>query len=281
MTGWFVARAATPQPSTGSSGTAETPFRGLALRCLACALAALSLANSYANGLQGDAVPDADLATAVLTERYGAAAEAAATRCWHYVHAEYGPYCVRLLKVQWIGSGRARRLYLLADGAPMRPDGTVEPLPAHARPGLVGVFLAVISASGKPKVLAGTDAFMFGSFGDSGAFQAKFTQIGADYHGWVFSSGGTWQGISVGWYHILAPRGGQFVDLSEIPTMREEDQDHRYSIEFVSARRGVYALAVTQLSDAPGAKPERFAVPFNYRDWRYEMPRSLSIVGQP
>ena len=163
----------------------------------------------------------------------------------------------------------------------MRADGTIEPSPAHVLPGLVGAFLVAIPASGQPRVLAGTDAFMFGSFGESGAFQAMFTKLGADYRGWVFSAGGTWQGVSVGWYHILAPHLGRFVDLSEIPAMREADQAHRYTIEFVPARRGVYALAVTELSGDTDAEPHRFTVEFDYRRWRYELPRALSIPDEP
>lgn len=215
-----------------------------------------------------------------MTARYGAAKGPPAPDCWRYVSQDYGRYCVRPLREEWVGARGTRRLYLLAGGVPIRADDTVDPSPAHVLPGLVGAFLVTVDASGGPKFLAATDAFMFGSFGDSGAFEAKLTQVGSDYHAWVFSSGGTWQGVSVGWYHILAPHGGRFVDLSKIPTIREEDQAHRYSIEFVPAPSRVYALAVTQLSDAADTKPRRFVVPFNYRDWRYEMPGRLLSGGE-
>jgi hypothetical protein len=214
-----------------------------------------------------------------MTARYRAADVPSAPDCWRYIHPEYGRYCMRPLKEEWIGVHGTGRLYLLVDGVPMRADGTIDPSPAHVLPGLVGAFLVTVEASGRPKFLAGADAFVFGSFGESGAFKAKLLKVGSDYHAWVFPSGGTWQGVSAGEYHILAPHGDRFVDLSKIPTMREEDQAHRYTIEFVPAQSHVYALAVTQLSDTADTKPRRFVVPFNYRDWRYEMPRGLASTG--
>ena len=242
------------------------------------AVAALSLVlgTSHAN----DALLHDDLVKAAMTARYGAAEVPPAPYCWRYIHPEYGRYCVRPLQEEWIGARGTRRLYLLAGGVPMRADGTIDPSPAHVLPGLVGAFLVTVDASGRLKFLAGTDAFMFGSFGESGAFEARLVKVGSDYHAWVFSSGGTWQGVSVGWYHILAPHADRFVDLSKIPTIREEDQAHRYSIEFVPAPSHVYALTVTQLSDAADTKPRRFVAPFNYRDWRYEMPRGPSTAGE-
>jgi hypothetical protein len=242
------------------------------------AVAALSLALGTSHAR--DALPHDGLVKAAMTARYGAAEESPAPDCWRYLHPEYGRYCVRPVKEEWIGARGARRLYLLAGGVPMRADGTIDPSPAHVLPGLVGAFLVTVDASGRPKFLAGTDAFMFGSFGESGAVEARLVKVGSDYHAWVFSSGGTWQGVSVGWYHILAPRGDRFVDLSKIPTIREEDQAHRYSIEFVPAPSHVYALTVTQLADAADTKPRRFVVPFNYRDWRYGMPRGPSTAGE-
>ena len=60
--------------------------------------------------------------------------------------------------------------------------------------------------------------------------------VGSDHHAWVFSSGGTWQGVSAGWYHVLAPHVRRLVDLSGIPVIREDDQAHRYRIELFRRR---------------------------------------------
>lgn len=212
----------------------------------------------------------------VMQDRYGAT-YVSAHRCWLYLEKR-GRYCVKPLKSEWVGAGDMRRLYLLTSGVPVNPDASINKLPAHVLPGLVGAFALAASPDGKPKYLAATDALMFGSFGDSGAAVAQLTRIGApDYYAWVFSSGGTWQGISVGNYHILAPHDGTFLDLSTIPAMREHDQDYRYAIEFdaSNSNQRVFPLIVEKRPAADvenGLVLDRFVVPFNSRTWRYEMP---------
>jgi hypothetical protein len=145
----------------------------------------------------------------------------------------------------------------------------------------VGAFAVAGDSDGAPKFLAATNAFMFGSFGDSGASAARLTRIGdPDYYGWVFSSGGTWQGVSVGQYHILAPHGDRFVDLSAVPTLREDEQQYRYMIHYepASSAGPVYPLTVTKLDRADGRQVARLVVPFNFRSWRYEMPAPAGEV---
>ncbi|MGA7177991.1 MAG: hypothetical protein WBX11_00190 [Thiobacillaceae bacterium] len=239
---------------------------------------ALLILTCFAGQARG--APADDLISAVMKGRY-VAGYVSARHCWLYVDKEYGRYCVKPLKSEWVESGDRRRLYLLTSGVPINADGTIDDLPAHVLPGLVGAFALVKGLDGKPRYLAATDALMFGSFGASGARSARLTAIGpSDYYAWVFSSGGTWQGISVGSYNILAPRGDKFVDVSTIPVMREDDQAHSYDIAFDSSKsdRRVFPLIVTKQREVRGKrlKPvvDRFVVPFNLRTWRYEMPRN-------
>ncbi|MGO9443788.1 MAG: hypothetical protein ACLPXB_03310 [Thiobacillaceae bacterium] len=239
---------------------------------LATALAILSCFTPQASG-----TPHDDLIGDVMNHRY-VAGYVAAHQCWLYVQKEYGRYCVKPLKSKWVHAHGGRRLYLLTSGVPINPDGTIDALPTHVLPGLVGAYAIVVRA-GKPRYLAATDALLFGSFGDSGAGAARLTAIGpSDYYAWVFSSGGTWQGISVAYYNILAPRGDKFVDVSTIPVMREDDQANSYDIALDSSKstRRVFPLIVTKRREVIGKRPkpvvDRFVVPFNLRTWRYEMP---------
>lgn len=198
-----------------------------------------------------------------------------AQACWLYLDKTYGRYCVRPIKSQWIERSGFRQLYLLTSGMPLTGDDRIETWPAHALPGLVGAFALVAAKDGTPKFLEATDAFMYGSFGDSGAATARLIKLGApDYWGWVFASGGTWQGVSVGQHHILAPRGQRFRDLSAIPTMREDDQGHRYLISYdpATSRGRVYPLTVTKLEEPGGVEVARLLVGFNFRTWRYVLP---------
>ena len=251
------------------------------LPALATALA-LTLQGPTCGAMQTAATAHDKLVTAAMSLRY-LARHTQARDCWLYMDQRYGRYCVKPLRSQWVERSGIRQLYLLTAGEPITADDRSEDLPAHALPGLVGAFALVATADGAPKFLAATDAFMYGSFGDSGASTARLIQIGAgDYYGWIFSSGGTWQGISVGWHHILAPHGRRFVDLSAIPTMRESDQDHRYTISYdrASSAGRVYPLTVTKLAQPRGAEVAHFLVPFNFRTWRYELPPAASVGGK-
>jgi hypothetical protein len=200
-----------------------------------------------------------------------------AQQCWLYVHPHYGRYCVKPLKSEWVSSADSRWLNLLTAGVPIHADASIDALPVHALPGLVGAYAVAAGSDGAPRYLAATDALMFGSFGDSGASAARLTAIGAESHAWVFVSGGTWQGVSLGAWRILAPQHGSFRDLSAIPAMREDDPTHRYRIEFDASKpeRPMFALVVTKLAQS-GAKddePERFVVPYDARARRYLMPQ--------
>lgn len=249
-------------PDCGRSGVFALP--ALALTLLSC------IARAAGGG-------DDALIGAVMKDRY-TAGYVVAHGCWLYLDRTYGRYCVKPLKTEWVEAQGGRRLYLLTSGVPMNPDESIDELPAHVLPGLVGAFALVEGSGGKPNYLAATDALMFGSFGDSGARAARLTEIGAPHFcAWVFSSGGTWQGISVGDYHILAPHNGKFVDLSTIPVMREDDQAHSYVIEFDSSKseQRVFPLIVKKRPAAEfenGLVLDRFVVPFSFRTWRYEMP---------
>lgn len=217
------------------------------------------------------------LVRAIMNDRYPGATSAA-HQCWIVAEPKYGPYCVKPAKWQWIESTSGRRLYLLTSGIPMNRDGSIDELPPHAYPGLVGAYL-VEAGVDKPSYLAATDALLLGSFGDAGARAARLVQIGpSGYYAWIFVSGGTWQGVSVGHYNVLAPHGRIFEDLSEIPQMREEDQEHRFDIAFdTSSSYGpAYPMIVTRrviaARSAEARIEDRRVVRFDPKTWRYRLP---------
>lgn len=215
---------------------------------------------------------DASLERAAMSARY-VGGYLPSLACWIYTDPTYGRYCVRPAQSAWIERSALRQLYLLTAGEPLRADDRIDELPAHALPGLVGAFAVTQGSSGKAEFLAASDAFLFGSFGDAGARAARLTRIGApDTYAWIFSSGGTWQGITVGRYHILTPRGHRFVDLSTVPVVREGDQAHRYTLSYQTATSvgRIFPLTVTERTDPGGAEVAHFVLPFNYHTWQYE-----------
>jgi hypothetical protein len=107
---------------------------------------------------------------------------------------------------------------------------------------------------------------------------AKFVELGpADYYGWMFVSGGTWQGVTVGTHVILAPLGPGFVDLSPIPYMTEKDRGSRFDIAMDKNAKGVtvYPLIVTRwrLMDGKVIAPaQTMRIQFDQRRWRFKWP---------
>ncbi len=225
----------------------------------------------------GTRVPDAEIAASIMREQYGTKFNAN-HKCWIYTSQEWGRYCMAQIKSHRIEAHDGPRLYVLAEGIPITPAGEIEKLGAHAAPGVVGAFAVSLGAAGKSTYLAASKELNFGSFGQAGAGIAKFVQLGpSDYYGWTFVSGGTWQGTTVGWHHIVAPRGKRFVDISAIPETTEDDQTHSYEIAFDTTREDqkVYPMIVTKRFTGDGKKRgavvATFQVPFDTKTWRYQL----------
>jgi hypothetical protein len=196
--------------------------------------------------------------------------------CWVSGITEYNDYCIKPVKAQRVIAHDGERLYVLTEGLPLDADGQVAEMSCHGCAGLVGAFAVKLENGKINKYLAIAKGLTFGSYGRAfGIDEAKLTKIGpSDYYGWVFSSGGTWQGTTISHHNILAPYHQTFVDLSEIPSISEDDQDHVYEINFDTKKDEVkvYPLIVTKFSGDYKTVVTRFAVPFDTKSWRYKLP---------
>jgi hypothetical protein len=241
----------------------------------AAALAAALAAAPSTVGAQDPAVVES-----VMRAQYGAQKDPHAG-CWIHRSADFGSYCMKPVQQHLIGAHDGPRLYLLAEGLPMDGNGAIQEIGAHAAPGLVGAFAielngSAVDAEPKWRVSAASQELAFGSFGRAGVTDAKFVQLGPDYYGWTFVSGGTWQGMTVGLHVILAPRGPRFVNLSRIPSMTEQDHGHRFDITIDATAKDVkvYPLRVTKwrIADGKVAGPavQTMTVPFDEQRWRYK-----------
>jgi hypothetical protein len=224
--------------------------------------------------------PDPAIAEAVMRAQYGAQKDPHAG-CWIHHTADLGSYCMKPVQQHLIGAHDGPRLYLLAEGLPMDGNGAIQEVGAHAAPGFVGAFAIELNrpagdAGPQWRVSAASKELPFGSFGRAGVTDAKLIQIGPDYYGWTFVSGGTWQGVTVGLHVILAPRGPRFVNLSTIPSMTEQDQGHRFdiAIDATATDLKVYPLVVTKWrmvdGKVSGSAVQTMTVPFDERRWRYQ-----------
>jgi hypothetical protein len=113
----------------------------------------------------------------------------------------------------------------------------------------------------------------FGTVGDCGCRDAKLEKLSnkGDY-GWVFTSGGVWQGTVVSSYSIVTAVKNEFLDVSKIPQIREGDQDVRYemTVQPDPSAAGLYPLKVVKTKAK--AKVAEFTVPFDATKARYELP---------
>jgi hypothetical protein len=243
---------------------------------------AAALAAALAAAPSAARAQDPAVVQSVMRAQYGTQKDPHAG-CWIHRSADFGSYCMKPVQQHLIEAHDGPRLYLLAEGLPMDGNGAIQEIGVHAAPGLVGAFAIELNgptgdAAPKWRVSAASQELAFGSFGRAGVTDAKFVQIGPDYYGWTFVSGGTWQGVTVGLHVILAPRGPRFVNLSTIPSMTEQDQRHRFDIAIDGSAENVkaYPLTVTQwrIVDGKVAGPAvtTVKVPFDGRRWTYRWP---------
>lgn len=193
-------------------------------------------------------------------------------KCWSFKYSDDGldtDYCMEPRKPELVGPSN-RAMYLLASNRSDDTDAF-----GAVTPGLMGAFQVAIEKDGSWRYVAKAPALPFGTMGYCGCDKAKFVSLGDDYYGWMFTSGGTWQGVTVSNHEIVAPHQGTFKDVSDVPEIREDDQDAIYSIEFGtdSGQAGVRPLKV--IKAVSGKVQSERLVPFDEARWEYRMPETF------
>lgn len=206
----------------------------------------------------------------LMQQQYGAIRDEA-IGCTHYVWTqgdEQMRYCMQAAAPQVVRAGTAHELYLRTfnsmDAAGIDSYDAITP-------GLMGAFRVRIDPDGRWRVLEASRALAFGTMGSCGCDKAAFLKLGPQVYGWMFTSGGTWQGITVSNHEIVVPRNGGFVDVSAIPEIREQAQGVTYSVRVVEdAGQGFWPLDVTRASD--GGAPATRRVAFDHAAAVYRLP---------
>lgn len=192
--------------------------------------------------------------------------------CWMFsrksADGETG-YCMRSQPAQWADGEGGKSLYFIASSA---SDINDDPRYAYGSvdSGLMGAFQASIGTDGGWTLKSASNAIDFGTAGACGCEGAKFVRLGRGYYGWMFTSGGMWQGIVVSNHEIVAPHNGAFKNLSAIPEIREEAQDVRYAVAVVDIDpdADVYPLKVEKFES--DKKTGERTVGFDRDKWAYQ-----------
>jgi len=224
-----------------------------------------------ANGISEDQM--AMIVMNVMDEQYGKKFNEK-YQCWDFVATdiEDKQYCMKPSTAKLVSSKTGKSIYFYAANRADISDDLAYSY-SSVDPGLFGAFKLLIDESGAWSYAAASKAMDFGSMGQCGCDQAEFLKLGAgDYYGWMFSSGGIWQGIAVLNYEIVAPLNGVFANISKIPEIREEDQDTTYQIKLddSDATKKAFPLLVSKQKN--GKAQEKLLVPFDETIKVYSLP---------
>jgi len=211
-----------------------------------------------------------------MTEQYGDSFNEK-YQCWDYIatNLEDKQYCMKPGKATTVDANIGKTIYFHAAS---RADITDDLAYSYGSvdSGLLGAFKLSMDASGAWKSSASNKAMEFGSVGNCGCDQAKLLKLGdGDFYGWIFSSGGTWQGITVLNHAIVAPQGDVFANISSIPEIREEDQETIYQIKVVGTdtNKKIYPLLVSK--QRKGQAAQELLVPFDENKKIYSLPENF------
>ena len=215
------------------------------------------------------------LVRAIMRDRYGNHFDEKHD-CWAYeakdARGESIPYCMKAGKPEWVDANGVRTIYFMSYNRDDIRDDT-DYRYAHYQLGLMGAFKATHDDGTNQWILrAGSKDMESGSMGSCGCSDARFTKLGPDKYGWVFATGGDWQGTLVGNYVIVADFDGSFSNVSAIPDMEERDQDISYEVSVVpdNAAREMYPLLVKKMKG--GKQIKQFHVSFDSANRVYKLP---------
>lgn len=240
------------------------------------ARASLALSLSLLGQMAGAApAQDADdIVKAVMQDQYGKQYDAK-HGCWVFTHTtEQGDdltYCMQPGKPELVDTAKGRQLFLRAANAyDIKDDDRFTY--SQTDPGLMGAFQVSLDAKGGWTFLAMDPAMEFGTGGYCGCNKAGFVKLSnqGDY-GWLFVSGGAWQGKVVADYSIVMPRDGGFADVSRIPQTPSKEQDVTYELKIAERPgAGLFPLRVTKTRG--NAKVEDLTVNYDPKERVYRLP---------
>lgn len=218
----------------------------------------------------------AQLIHSMMDDQYGAANYNTKYNCWDIELQANGGlstrYCMKPGPSQPVSESGATALYVLSynrDDIAGDPDYSY----SHSDLGLMGAFKAVHDdKTNQWAYVAGNRAMDCGTNGTCGCANAELVAMGANRHGWIFISGGSWQGTLVLNYAIVTDFDGKFFNVSAIPHIKEESQDVEYDVHVAGGRQNqaMFPLIVTKTK--AGKKVEDITVPFDASKRIYALP---------
>lgn len=220
---------------------------------------------------EADSSSFGEIVRQVMVHQYSASFEPD-LQCWKHTittDSDITNYCMKPSEPHVVDVDGDRRLYFMAYSEASIPDYD-EYWYDHNSAGLMGAFEIKIETDGQWSLESADREMEFGSIGDCGCEYADFVRLGRNHYGWVFASGGTWQGVTSVVHNIIVPRNGRFEDVSRIPMVEEEDQTTHYDIQIDSSNPAVAMFPVIVFKSKDG-HTERILIPFEPAEWTYSL----------
>jgi hypothetical protein len=219
------------------------------------------------------------IVTAVMKDQYGGHYDAKHS-CWSFTHTSEQSkgmsltYCMRPGRPEVVDTASGKQLYLYTSDANDITDDN-RYMYSQVDPGLMGAFKIQLDTKGNWTFLAFDNAMEFGTQGNCGCNSDQFVKLSNQgVYGWLFTSGGTWQGTTVADYSLLIAHKSDFIDISKIPQITETAQDIQYDVEVAPNQRktGMFPLNVTKMNG--NTKVGTFQVNFDPRAFNYSLPEA-------
>lgn len=196
--------------------------------------------------------------------------------CWRVRHGDTTnsvDYCMRVSQHDVVDTASGPRLYLTTASA---SDIRDEPRYLYSSdvPGLFGAFEVALDGA-QPRVIAADNGMEYGTAGACGCEHARLERIGNERHAWVFTSGGTWQGVTTANYAIVTAIGNRMADVSRLPQITEDAQDVTYdlAIDRSNATADWYPVSLAKRVD--GKTTEQRTIAFDASSSTYNMPEQF------
>lgn len=208
----------------------------------------------------------------VMERQYGSMSFDPDLQCWKHTitaNSDINNYCMKANEPRVVDVDSNRRLYFMAYSEPNIP-GNDDYWYSHTSPGLMGAFEVEIEPNGQWSVESASSDMEFGSIGDCGCKNAQFVRLGRSHYGWVFASGGTWQGAASVVHNIIASRNGRFEDISRIPMVEEDDQTTHYDIQIDDSNPAAPMFPVI-VAKSKNGHTERLLIKFDPIEGTYSL----------
>ncbi|TDK22945.1 hypothetical protein E2F46_12400 [Luteimonas aestuarii] len=226
---------------------------------------------SAATAKEADLPSFDEIVRQVMERQYGSSFKPE-LQCWKHTIAadsDITNYCMKPSEPHVVDVDGNRRLYFMAYSEANIP-GNDEYWYSHSSAGLMGAFEVKIESDGQWSLESASNEMEFGSIGDCGCKNAQFVRLGENHYGWMFASGGTWQGSTSVVHNIVAPRNGRFEDVSRIPMVEEDDQTTRYDIQLDESNPETLMFPVIVVKSKNG-HTERLLIQFDLAEGTYSL----------